>query len=448
MAAALGLAGPRRDADPTRPPATDNRASTPRPIASLVDALGDPLPPGAVARLGTNRLMDVGQPHMATFSTDRTRIATWGSRNFTVWDATTGRQQPQVVLHPNEYAIVPYGLGWRKDGTGVAIVALNNQSNYVSAFNDDGEKRPDTILAARAVVPGPEIRYLALSPDASLIAVVRDPGAKQFTIELIPALTGQLLASLTPQRTLGPFPGPCREIRYTSGQIVTLHGSWEESGIWSISVIDPNRNAVVRTSAIPAPAYCARQLLLSLSADAHLAAVVPRTKMPLNANDGTIRVWDSGRAKGALDYSRPWERTGDWARLHAGWQAAHHLDARSLLPNLGFVDWQGSGPLNGPGRSAQRHGPGSGRGQPGWSAFRHGPAGWPRGRLGHADRKGRRSPGRPSGCCRCRGDLAGRPARGDAKLGPVDPDLGPGERKARLCDCRATRRSAGAALLL
>src|SRR5262249_42744785 len=63
-------------------------------------------------------------------------------------------------------------------------------------------------------------------------------------------------------------------------------------GDWSVAVIDPRRNAVVRTSRIPAPGYCPWQYMLSLSADARLAAVAPRTTDGPNDHDGTIRIWD------------------------------------------------------------------------------------------------------------------------------------------------------------
>jgi WD40 repeat protein len=142
---------------------------------------------------------------------------------------------------------------------------------------------------------------------------VRNPEGNQFTIDLLPATPGRPVAELKPKRTLGPFPGPCRDIRFTArGQLVTLHDLSKRKGDWSVAVIDPARNRVVRTSRIPAPGYCPWQYRLSLSADARLAAVPPRTKDYPNDHDRTIRVWDlaAGKEIGSLPFPKDGYGTG------------------------------------------------------------------------------------------------------------------------------------------
>jgi hypothetical protein len=221
--------------------------------AKPVDTSGDPLPPGAVARLGTRRLCGPWDPDGATFSPDGTKLATWNYFGLTAWDAATGRQ---LVERRDYYTVVWNAAGWRADGVGVAVVLLPDRSYFVSAFTDPAEVRPN---------PPPDRgptrrrdRDVALSPDATRVALVRTPDEPQFTIELYPATPGRSLADLKPERTLGPFPGPCRDVRYTPGGLVTLHGNWDKSGEpaddWSLAVIDPDRNAVVRMARIPPPA--------------------------------------------------------------------------------------------------------------------------------------------------------------------------------------------------
>ena len=120
----------------------------------------------------------------------------------------------------------------------MAIVQLADRSHFVSGFTDPNEKVPEPPRVNPAVIPVPDIQYLALAPDATRLAVARTPAARQFTIDLLPAATGRLVSELKPERTLGPFPGPCRDLRYTpGGRLVTLHGSEKVKEGWSLAVI-------------------------------------------------------------------------------------------------------------------------------------------------------------------------------------------------------------------
>jgi WD40 repeat protein len=89
LAAHHALAVP---ADPARPaaPAGDE----PRPAARPPrDALGDPLPPGAVARLGTDRFRHTQTVRSVAYSADGSRLVTasW-DRTVRLWDVKTGRE--------------------------------------------------------------------------------------------------------------------------------------------------------------------------------------------------------------------------------------------------------------------------------------------------------------------------------------------------------------------
>jgi RNA polymerase sigma factor (sigma-70 family) len=140
------------------PPASPAAARAPRGPAA--DALGDPLPAGAVARLGTRRLYGFYSPTWATFSPDGKKVAARGFFGITVWDAATGR----MVLERADYNVVADAAGWRADGTGVAVVRLADGSLFVSAFTDPHEKRPNPPPFFPRVIPNPHISHLALSP--------------------------------------------------------------------------------------------------------------------------------------------------------------------------------------------------------------------------------------------------------------------------------------------
>ena len=113
---------------------------------------------------------------------------------------------------------------------------------------------------------------------------------------------GQPVAALKVKRTIGPFTGPCRELRYAEdGHLIFLSGLWKAIGDWSIAVVDPAKNLLVRTRPIPPPGYCGPDgvlgYMLSVSADARLVAFSPRTKFLMYDHDETIQVWDLAAKK-------------------------------------------------------------------------------------------------------------------------------------------------------
>ena len=277
-----------------------------------VDRLGDPLPAGAVARLGTRRLLGPFDPRWVAYSPDGTKIAAQSYNGATVCDAATGR----ALAERENYWVRSGAIGWRADGTGVAIVGLPDQSFFVSEFTDPAEKLPNPPpVPAGAGRAGPDgLEFLALSPGATQLAIVRNPDAEQFTIDLLPVATGKPVAALKSVKTFGPFVGPCREIRYTKRGLFFLSGSWKEEGNWTISIVDHDKNAVAQTVAIPPPAYCVWGFMYSLSPDARLAAIPLRPKIVekghsfTNEHDGTIRVWDLVAGKEL--HSIPFAKTG------------------------------------------------------------------------------------------------------------------------------------------
>lgn len=298
--AAIGLVLPGADALPKHQQKKDQlqpAASVANETQARADLLGDPLPEGAVARLGTRRFCGPSDSDWAGFSPDGTKIASINGRMLAVFDSATGQQ----LVARYDYCVARTAVGWRPDGVGVAIARLHDWTFFVSAFTDPNEILPNPPYtnppANRNRWPD-GLEFLALSPDARQLAIVRDPDEKQFTIDLVPATPGQAVAQLKPVKTLGPFPGPCREVRYTPRGVLVLTGSWNEENDWAITVVNPEKNTTVSTVHIPPPAYGYWGFMFSLSLDARLAAIPMRPKEErkgenaIHRHDGTIHIWD------------------------------------------------------------------------------------------------------------------------------------------------------------
>src|SRR5262249_11776130 len=74
------------------PPANANEPGSMRKPGSRVDEAGDPLPEGAVARIGTVRLRQPSEVCSVAFSPDGKLLATGGRyEGVRLWDATTGK---------------------------------------------------------------------------------------------------------------------------------------------------------------------------------------------------------------------------------------------------------------------------------------------------------------------------------------------------------------------
>ncbi|MDB5313546.1 MAG: hypothetical protein JWO38_7748, partial [Gemmataceae bacterium] len=131
--------------------------------------------------------------------------------------------------------------------------------------------------------------------------------------------------------------GPCREVRYTAAGPAFLTGDWKDPADWTMSFVDPDKNAVARTVRIPPPAYSVWGFMYSLSANAQLAAIplrpkdlpagpadpqpagipfrqkdVPAGQTATSEHDGTIRVWDlrAGKEIRAIPFPKAGYGTG------------------------------------------------------------------------------------------------------------------------------------------
>jgi RNA polymerase sigma factor (sigma-70 family) len=168
---------------PAKPPATQR-----------VDALGDQLPDGALARLGTRRLRPGQMIQGVAWSPDGKRLAIWshavlmfGRDQLIIVDSATGREL-RVVDLPKCTLL---RLRWLADGRGLALVKYDDGGHVVWEFTDEKSTVPEGTgrgdgkrCTPRAVDFSPDGRWMTIGgfnfagfPPTPLLLVEVTPNA-------------------------------------------------------------------------------------------------------------------------------------------------------------------------------------------------------------------------------------------------------------------------------
>jgi RNA polymerase sigma factor (sigma-70 family) len=182
--AALASAGALAVRSPAPPP--EHAAAAPMPAASVrTDRYGDPLPPGAVARLGTVRWRSIGLSYFLEFSPDDRVLASVCWDRVILWDAATGRQLRRMSLPVSP----ANGRAFTPDGKTLLVL---DGSGTITFWDVATGKRVRTLALPRDKA-GERYAYgMRLSPDGSLLAV-QDSTGKPL---LLDAVSGRLVHAL------------------------------------------------------------------------------------------------------------------------------------------------------------------------------------------------------------------------------------------------------------
>ena len=177
----------------------------PRPVAGIAfsllcatavgadaptDALGDPLPPGAVARLGSNRLYHGKSIERVAATADGRRIVSYGAdTGYRVWDGVTGREQT-VAGSPPGGKPVPRTMHVAPAGNRVVVVVPDAERPLTRVLDADTGAVVATVPVNLVPVldrpPTQQHREPVVSPDGRWLTWTEtDQRLKLFAVDLL-----------------------------------------------------------------------------------------------------------------------------------------------------------------------------------------------------------------------------------------------------------------------
>jgi RNA polymerase sigma factor (sigma-70 family) len=260
-------------------------------VDAAVDRAGDPLPPGALARLGTVRLRHGGSVHALAFALDGKRIASGGGFSdnaVRLWDVDTGRQ----VGHFRGHTRLVLAVAFAPDGE--ALVSVDGDGNirrweaatgkelhqvtsprhavlaavfapdgaYLATAGKDGAVR--LWQTASGVQRGPlighqgEVRGVAFSPDGKLLASAGADG----TVRLWE------VATLKELRRFDGFGAAIHCVRFApDGKRLAAAGLDKTLLIWDVATGDELGRGAELTSAVNGVAFAPDGKLLAVAGE-------------------------------------------------------------------------------------------------------------------------------------------------------------------------------------
>jgi RNA polymerase sigma factor (sigma-70 family) len=295
---------PAESPNPSEPPPQAEKLAPrdkPSPLrGKRVDLQGDPLPPGAILRLGEIRFRPGARTTNLAFSPDGTKLASLGNYLYhhdrlSLWDTATGKELRTELISEGR---VPE-FAWCADGRGFAIISRpgGDMSDFlVWEFTDPQQRNPappdrnNPLEGVKVVAVGQDTpEYygpFGMAQDGKWLAVHHAGGKKTPAATIFELAPAKSVRDLKPVRTIENLPPDARTLVFTKdkGTLLVFSHKDPNAPTETLTLFDTAGGQKKSSFTIPMALHQGVRKVFAVSPDG--------ARLALGLNDGTARLID------------------------------------------------------------------------------------------------------------------------------------------------------------